>query len=177
MLGSLIGFVLEHWTWLAGGGGLVGTVAAAFIPGAGPVLAFLRANWKWLVPCIVALGLGIYAGTQRINYLECKSDRATARADAEAEVRRFKDADRALSDKLVADYAGEIAELQGKYEDAQIKLERAGVGACGFGDPGRAFYDGVLELQRGAAGGDPRGAGGAQAPVPAATTAPRRRIP
>lgn len=137
----------------------------------------LAGNWKWAVPCAVAGVAVIYAGTQRINYLECKSERATARADAEAEVRRFKDADRALSDKLVADYAGEIAELQGKYEDAQLKLERSAVAACGFGDPGRAFYNGVLELERGAAGGDARGAGGAQAPVPSTTTAPRRRLP
>jgi hypothetical protein len=127
----------------------------------------LAGNWKWAVPSALALVAVVYAGIQRINYLECKSDRAESIAQAEKALNEFKAKDHALAVKLVGEYAGEVAELQGKYEDAQIRLARTqSVAACGNTPAARAFIDGVHQLEREAGGGDAGRTGRVGAPVP-----------
>ncbi len=132
-------------------------------------------NWKWALPSIVAVVAVAYAGVQRINYLDCKADWAQSIADAEKAAREFTDADRRHAEHLVGEYAGEIAELQEKYDNAQIKLNRAApVLACGNTPAARAFDDGVSALEREAGGGAAPSAGGAGAAVPRATGPPGR---
>lgn len=71
----------------------------------------LAGNWKWAVPPAIAAVAVIYAGTQRINYLECKSNHAEGIAKADQKAREFQAKDKAHADELVGQYAGEIAEL------------------------------------------------------------------
>jgi hypothetical protein len=127
----------------------------------------LGGGWLKALPWLLAAGLGMYAGTQRINYLECKADAASGRADREHAASDFTAADKAFAEKLVADYAGEIAELQGKYDDARLKLARTPSNPdCRNTPAARAFDDGLRELDAGSGGGDANGNRGAQTPVP-----------
>jgi len=145
----------------------------AFAVGAAKWL--LAGNWKWAVPSAIAAVAVIYAGTQRLNYLGCKADRAESIAAAERAVREFQAKDKEHADALVGQYAGEIAELQGKYEDAQIRLARAGsVAGCNSTSAARAFDDGVRTLEREAGDRDADAAGNAGAAVPAPAGAASR---
>ncbi|MCF8533060.1 MAG: hypothetical protein K9G48_08660 [Reyranella sp.] len=164
MLGSLVSFVLEHWTWLAPS---ITAPLALFTP-AGPLLAFVKANWKWLLPCLIAAVAVVYAGTQRINYLECKAERAEGIARAEKAARDFAAKDLEHANRLVGEYAGEVAELQGKYQNAQINLARVqSTAACRDTPAARAFDDGVQRMERQAGDRDAGAAGDAGAAVPA----------
>lgn len=174
MLGNLAAFAFENWTWLAGA---VATPLALFTP-AGPILAFVRANWKWLLPSLIAVGAVIYAGTQRINYLECKSERAEGIARAQEAARQFVAKDLEHANKLVGEYAGEVAELQGKYTNAQITLARVQSNpACRDTPAGRAFDDGVRRMEREAGDSDASGAGNPGAAVPAPAGNPGGGLP
>lgn len=131
------------------------------------VFNFARGNWQWLA----IAGALAWGGWQYIGKLEFKAELADCRtsaaksiADAEKAAREFRDRDYAHSMKLVADYAGEVAELQERFNDAQAKLNRApSVAACLNTPAGRAFDDGVRALERDAA----RQAGDSDAPGPA----------
>ncbi len=185
MLGAAIAFALEHWHWLAP----LAAAPLAAIPFAGPVLAFLAGNWKWLLPTLAAAAIGAWGGWQYVGKLEaqtglakCKEEAAESIARAEKAAREFKENDYAHTVKLVTDYAGEIAELQGKYEDAQGKLARTpGVAACGNTPAVRSFLDGVRALERdatGQAGGGDAGSAGrapSQVPTPAGQAGKVRR--
>ena len=89
------------------------------------MLSFLLASWKILVPALLVLALGIDDGVQRIkvaNRNATISDAAAKQAQeiaaAEAQVRAAMTADQELANKLVGDYAAEIATLQGNLADA-----------------------------------------------------------
>jgi hypothetical protein len=128
----------------------------------------LAGNWKWAVSSAIAAIAVVYAGAQRLNYLGCKADRAESVAAAKRAVRAFQAKDREHADALVGQYAGEIAELQGKYEDAQIRLAEAGsVAGCNRTPAARAFDDGVRNLDRESGDRDTDAAGDAGAAVPA----------
>src|SRR5262245_28657422 len=128
------------------------------------------------VPWVVAALAVRWALWERADYYDCQAARSSSEAEAEKAARRFNEEDHARAVQLVGQYAGEIAELQRKYEDAQIKLARAKGGACGAGDAGRAFDDGVRALERGAGGGDAAAAGGAHTPLPKAAAPSSRRL-
>jgi hypothetical protein len=73
----------------------------------------LAGGWKIALPWCVALGLGVYAGVERINYLECKSDAAAGLAKRQKAAADFTAADKAFAEKLVADYAAKSPSYRG----------------------------------------------------------------
>jgi hypothetical protein len=136
----------------------------------------LGGNWKWAVPAAISAAAVVYAGAQRINYLGCKADRAQSIAAAEKAARDHLEADRRHGERLVGEYALEIAQLQEKYENAQNRLSRAAsVAACGNSPAARAFDDGVSALDRETGRGDAPPAGRAGAAVPG-SAAPAGRL-
>lgn len=172
MFAGIVAFALEHWTW-----GAALAAPLAYLTPAGPILVFLKANWKWALPSLIAAVAVVYAGTQRINYLECKSDRAEAVARAEAKVRTALEADAKFSNRLVGEYAAEIATLQGSLQDALVNQSRAPRTPACDRTPAADAYDRGLELlDRGsAAPGQPDPAGNPGGAVPA--QAPAKRLP
>lgn len=162
MLSTIGGFVLEHWQWLAGGGGVAGAALGALVPGAGPFLLFLRANWTWLVPSAIALAAGLYAGIQRMNYLECKSGWAQERAEAVmAEIDALeRDATNTRKIEQQANAARvEIRNDAREREDAINRTEPTALD-CPRSQPFNALFDSVRSRQRQkAGGGQPPGAG------------------
>jgi hypothetical protein len=127
----------------------------------------IAGNWKWALPtAAAALAIG-YGSVQRMNYLGCQAERARSIAAAEKAARDFTEADRKHAEQLVGDYALEIAQLQERYENAQMRLNRAAsVAACGNTPAARAFDDGVSALEREAGRGDAPSAGRAGSALP-----------
>lgn len=89
------------------------------------MLSVLLANWKLIVPALLVLALGIDDGVQRIKVANLRASQAQEVAAAEAAVRKAMAADQELSNKLVADYAAEIAALQGNLADALAQQAKA----------------------------------------------------
>lgn len=134
----------------------------------------LAGNWKWAVPSAIAAAAVLWGGLQRFNYLECKAERATSIATAEAKVRAALVKDQELGNRLVADYAGEIAQLQGSLQDALVTLARAQrTPGCDRSPAARAFDDGLSQLDRETGAGQPDAAGTARPTMPKAA-APAR---
>jgi hypothetical protein len=106
------------------------------------------------------LALGVYAGAQRINYLECKTARA---ADAAAGRQAELDALRLNAEnvrEIRAKAEAEKAVLQQEARDREDAINRMHDGACRDSAPYRALYDGVRARQRAGGGQVPIAAGG-----------------
>jgi hypothetical protein len=89
------------------------------------MIAFLLANFKWLVPLLLFLGLGIDDGIKRVQLANLRAEQAKEVAEAQALVDKKLAENQALSDKLVADYTAQITVLQGSLNDALVKQATA----------------------------------------------------
>lgn len=169
MIATALAFVLEHWPWLAGLAGAGGLAATALIPGAGPVLAFLRANWQWAIPSAISVLAVGWALWERGDYQSCKAARvADQLAHAQAIIDQ-KNKDRALADGIIQGQADTIAKLAAKTNTHTEIIRNVPVTtACPDAPAMRAADDGLLDLgfkraPRPAAGVDAAKAGGAPA--------------
>lgn len=88
MIGTVASFALEHWEWLAP---LAGAPLAA-IPFAGPILVFLKANTKWLLPALAFVVLGAWGGWQYFGRVEAE------KALADQKLKVLQDANDAWSE-------------------------------------------------------------------------------
>jgi hypothetical protein len=116
-------FAITAWRWFAGG------------------------NWKWAVPTAIAVVLGIYAGAQRINYLDCKADRTADQLAHRDAIIAQKNKDRALADEIIAGQAQTIAQLAQKTSTHTEIIRNVPVTtACPAQPAMRAADDGLLDL-------------------------------
>lgn len=154
---TVLGFVLEHWPWLAGIGG---AGLALFIPGAGPVLAVLRANWKWLVPLAIAAAAVALALWYRAEWKDCQASVAIDANKAEERLRGQQQADSELRRQLSETLAPIVNDLRKQANDTQVALAKVQSDPrCGGTDAARA-YDRIVQPAAG-------GKAGAGAPGPA----------
>lgn len=105
MIGGLVSFALEHWEWLAP---LAGAPLAA-IPFAGPILVFIKANWKWALPTMAFLALGAWSIDRTIRVANLRAEIARGEAERAAAVLAQKERDRALAAAIDADLADQNA--------------------------------------------------------------------
>lgn len=89
------------------------------------MLSFLLIHWKIVVPGLLILALGIDDGVQRITVANLHTSQAQEIAAAEAAVRKALAADQELSNRLVAEYAAQIAALQGNLANALVLQAKA----------------------------------------------------
>lgn len=168
MFGNIVGFFFDHWEWLTP---LLGAPLAA-IPFAGPILVFLRTNWKWALPCIllaVAVGAWGFEHTWRITL---QRDAARDVAEAQGKVIAFKEADAEKTKALQDAHAAEITRLKDS-SNAQIAIAQAKrTTECVATPAARAFTNGMRRFDPEAGAGDAGSAGRAGAPVPAPPATP-----
>lgn len=140
MLAAAVAFALEHWTWLVPS---IATPLAA-IPFGGPILVFLKGNWKWAVPWALAVaGIG---GTlwYRGELKECQASVAIDANKAEERLRRQQAADSELRRLLSESLAPIVEDLRRQTNDTQLALARVPSDpTCGRTPAARAF-DGVV---------------------------------
>lgn len=119
----MIAFALTAWRWLAAG------------------------NWTWAVPTAITVALALYAGTQRIAYLDCKADRAADHLAAErAKAEALADAQR-RSDAIVTEQAAALAATAQKAGTFTERIIRVPVtNTCAASDPVRIGIDGVRAI-------------------------------
>ncbi len=173
MISTALGFVLDHWEWFAGSGGGIGGIGlAALIPGVGPFLAgaltFLRANWKWAIPSVIAVLAVGWALWERGDYQSCKAAAAKRQADEDAAIIAQKDRERVLGGQISASEDEAAARVDAKATKSTEVIRNAEVTRdCTRSPAMRAAHDGLRELGFGeegsAAAGDAQKAGGAQA--------------
>ncbi|KAF0097800.1 MAG: hypothetical protein FD144_4749 [Rhodospirillaceae bacterium] len=99
MIGTVVSFALDHWEWLAP---LAGAPLAA-IPFAGPILVFVKANWKWALPAVAFLALGVWAADRTIRVANLRAEIARGEAERAAAVLAQKNRDRDLARQIDAD--------------------------------------------------------------------------
>lgn len=105
MIGGLVSFALDHWEWLAP---LAGAPLAA-IPFAGPILVFVKANRKWVLPAAAFVVLGAWSIDRTIRVANLRAEIARGEADRAAAVLAQKDRDRDLARQIDADLADQTA--------------------------------------------------------------------
>jgi hypothetical protein len=142
----------------------------AFAVGIGKWL--IAGNWKWAVPSAIAAGAVLYAGLQRLNYLDCKADRINDKLAHQQALLDQKEADGKLTAEILGQQAGRIAELSAKGATHTEIIRHVPVTtACSTSPAMRAADDGLRDL-----GFRRPGRAGAVAPDAAAPAArPRRR--
>ncbi len=109
MIGGLVSFALEHWEWLAP---LAGAPLAA-IPFAGPILVFMKANRKWLLPAAAFVALGAWSIDRTIRVANLRAEIARGEAERAAAVLAQKARDRLLAASIAADLADQNARTGG----------------------------------------------------------------
>lgn len=128
------------------------------------VLGFLgavRSNWQY----VIMGGLLIWTGVAQLGWDRCKAGRIADRAEAQAAVIAFQEADAVKTRAIEDAHAAEVARLKGEANAREAAINRAPSGtACINSGAGRAFIDGLSTGKTGA--GAPSGAGRARQAVP-----------
>lgn len=88
-------------------------------------IAFLLSHWKLALPAILILGLAVDDARLRLTVANMRAAQAQELATAEAAVRKALQADQEAANRLVAEYAAEIAALQGNLADALVAQAKA----------------------------------------------------
>lgn len=176
LLGLLpfVGHLVDWWPLISGAGTLLGLGASALIPGLGPVFVFVRANWRWLVPVVLIVALGLDDFRLRAKVAGLQRDAAELALKQQQAVLEQKERDRVLAGQLMSDRAEENARLDKTVERTIERIRYVPVTTdCALSPAMRAADDGLLEL------GFPRAPGpatGADAPTAATPgSRPRRR--
>lgn len=143
MIGSIGGFVLEHWTWFAGGGGAAGLLA--LVPVAGPALAFLRANWTWAVPSAIAIGAVFLALWYRGEWKDCQASVAIDAAKAEEKVRVEKEADARFTRQLEEKLRPVIDAIQEQGNATTVALAKVKSDPNCMRTPAAHAFDGIVQ--------------------------------
>jgi hypothetical protein len=110
------------------------------------VLAFLAKYWKLILPAILIAGLAVDDAGHRIALANLKAAHAQEIAAAEAAVRKALQADQEASNRLVANYAAEIATLQGSLADALVAQAKAPPTPLCDQSPAARTFDRSLQL-------------------------------
>ncbi len=122
------------------------------------MIPFLLANWKLVLPAILIAGLAADDAWHRIALANLRAAQVQEIAAAESAVRKALQADQEASNRLVADYAAEIAVLQGNLADALVAQAKAQpTPLCDQSPAARAFDRGLQSLYP-AVAGQPRAA-------------------
>lgn len=108
MFAGVVAFALEHWTW-----GAALAAPLAYLTPAGPILAFLKANWKWALPVLAVVAIGIDDGIQRIRVGNLRAEIAEGEAKRAQAVLEQKERDRVLAAQLSAELADANARTAG----------------------------------------------------------------
>lgn len=129
-------------------------------------MTFLLANWRWLLPLIVCVGLAADDGWHRIELSDLRAEVATAAAAAEKKLNAAKAADAIRTRQLEDAHALEVARLKEAANAAQLAIARAPVtAACVVTPSARAFSDGLRRFDPPPGTGQPGATPGAGAPV------------
>lgn len=142
MIGTAIGFVLEHWDWFLGGGGAAGLLA--MIPVAGPVLAFVRANWQWALPTAIAVVAVVLALWYRGEWKDCQASVAIEAAKAEEKVRAQKDADARFTRELEEKLRPVIDAIQEQGNATSVALAKVKSDPNCVRTPAAGAFDGIV---------------------------------
>jgi hypothetical protein len=106
--------------------------------------SFTLWNWRWLVPSVLCLALGVYGGFEHMKVLTLERNVATGQAVAEKAVNDAKAADAVKTARLEADHAAEVRALQEKANVQQIAIASAPrTNTCLHTDAARAFLGGL----------------------------------
>lgn len=140
MFAGILSFALDHWEWVAA----LGAAPLAAIPFAGPILVFLKGNWKGALPWILAAaGLG-GALWYRGELKDCRASVAIDAVKAQELVRGQKAADAEFRRQLSESLAPIVDDLRKQANDTQVALARVQSDPnCGRTPAARAF-DGVV---------------------------------
>ena len=143
MIGGLVSFALEHWEWLAP---LAGAPLAA-IPFAGPILVFVKANRKWVLPAAAFVVLGAWSIDRTIRVANLRAEIARGEAERAAAVVAQKGRDRALARQIDADLADQTARTGAVVTTRTEVIYREKPVVQSLDTPAmRAADDGLLEL-------------------------------
>lgn len=142
MLGSLIGFVLDHWQWLSLLGGPL-----ALLPFAGKILGFLGGNWKWALPALAFVVLGAWSIDRTVRVANLRAEIAQGIAERAQAVIDQKERDRLLAIAISAELADQNARTAGTVTTRTEAVNREKVAIPSLDTPAmRQSDDGLLEL-------------------------------
>ena len=127
------------------------------------MIAFVLANWRWLLPTILAAGLAIDDGLHRVWLAQEQAARARDIAEADEAALHQIERDKQKRAEVDARYQAEIERLKASNREQAIRKEVGGP----LSPARRAYYDGVRRDQATAGGGEAgRGGTGRPKPVP-----------
>ncbi len=111
------------------------------------MIAFLLANWKWIVPVVLLAGVSIDDGLHRLWLAECQLARAEDKTAAEkAKTAALEDA-RIRSDAIITEQAQTIAKRAGQVNTITERIVHVPVTAtCAQSPAMRAASEGMREL-------------------------------
>lgn len=113
------------------------------------MIAWALANWRWLLPTLALAGMTVFAGLQRIEYLECQTGRVEDRLAAEKAARDFRESDSQKTAALVMRHEVEKMEAERKAQSLEDRIRHAeNSDLCRGSKPLDTFFDGVRDDQR-----------------------------